>query len=234
MSLHQINAGKGLVEEIREMIEESGINENSFYKTFQQEALPLATVKQIFQQYYYYIRTFPQILSGLAPRVDDELIRLKICRTVVSELGDGKGDAHYIMFEKALAGIGVTLDDYRNVKYIPEADALVKDLERLFLRESPSFALGAHYVIEEFGFPMIANLYEGFRLYKGWQHEDYNYFYLHILIECNHVDWIQDAMLAAAKDETAKKEIIEGARQVLASLNNFWQGLNQLAVSKAA
>ncbi|MEQ4532499.1 MAG: iron-containing redox enzyme family protein [Mixta sp.] len=222
------------MEEIREMIEESGINENSFYKTFQQEALPLATVKQIFQQYYYYIRTFPQILSGLAPRVDDELIRLKICRTVVSELGDGKGDAHYIMFEKALAGIGVTLDDYRNVKYIPEADALVKDLERLFLQESPSFALGAHYVIEEFGFPMIANLYEGFRLYKGWQHEDYNYFYLHILIECNHVDWIQDAMLAAAKDETAKKEIIEGARQVLASLNNFWQGLNQLAVSKAA
>lgn len=234
MSLHQVNTGKGLVEEIRAMIEISGINENSFYKTFQQEELPLETVKHIFQQYYYYIRTFPKILSGLAPRVDDELIRLKICRTVVSELGDGKGDAHYIMFENALAGIGIKLDDYREANYIPETEALVNDLKRLFLQEEPSYALGAHYVIEEFGFPMIANLYEGFRLYKGWRHEDYNYFYLHILIECNHVDWIQDAMLAAAKDDEMKREIIEGARQVLVSLNNFWQGLNTLAVRKAA
>lgn len=196
--------------------------------------MPLETVKVIFQQYYYYIRTFPQILSGLAPRVDDEFIRLKISRTVVSELGDGKGDAHFIMFKKALAGIGVMLDDYKQTSHIPEAKNLVNDLERLFSRESPNCALGAHYVIEEFGFPMIVNLYEGFRLYKGWEHEDYNYFYLHILIECNHVDWIQDAMLAAATDAKSESEIIEGARQVLLSLNAFWQGLNNIAVKKAA
>ncbi|WP_216654543.1 hypothetical protein [Providencia stuartii] len=78
---------------------------------------------------------------------------------------------------------------------------------------------------------MIVNLYEGFRLYKGWKHEDYNYFYLHILIECNHVDWIQEAMLAAAKDDVSKFEIIEGARQILELLNNFWKGLNRLAVN---
>ncbi|WP_254446391.1 iron-containing redox enzyme family protein [Pantoea sp. CCBC3-3-1] len=234
MTVSNINESYNLVATIRKMIDDSGINENSFYKTFQKEALPLETVKEIFQQYYYYIRTFPQILSGLAPRVDDELIRLKICRTVVSELGDGKGDAHFIMFEKALAGIGVKLDDYNKITHMQEAENLVTDLRRLFLQESPTFSLGAHYVIEEFGFPMIANLYEGFRLYKGWVHEDYNYFYLHILIECNHVDWIQDAMLAAATDEKSKSEILEGAKQVLFSLNNFWQGLNNLAIKKAA
>ncbi|AUH02548.1 iron-containing redox enzyme family protein [Prodigiosinella confusarubida] len=216
------------------MIDSSGINENVFYKTFQQEKLPLNTVKDIFQQYYYYIRTFPQILSGLAPRVDDELIRLKICRTVVSELGDGKGEPHYIMFEKSLEGIGVKLDDYQKAHYIPEAENLVNGLRRLFLSESPNYAIGAHYVIEEFGFPMIANLYEGFRLYDGWKHEDFNYFYLHILIECNHVDWIQDALFAAATDETACEEIISGAEQVLAILNDFWHGLNQLALKMAA
>ncbi|EOE0521757.1 iron-containing redox enzyme family protein [Providencia stuartii] len=222
---------KNLIEEIREMINNSGINENEFYKTFQKEVLPLDTVKTIFQQYYYYIRTFPQILSGLAPRVSDELIRLKICRTVVSELGDGKGDAHYIMFENVLAGIGITLDEYKTANYNLETKELIENLNRLFLVESPNYALGAHYVIEEFGFPMIVNLYEGFRLYKGWKHEDYNYFYLHILIECNHVDWIQEAMLAAAKDDVSKFEIIEGARQILELLNNFWKGLNRLAVN---
>ncbi|EMI5491209.1 iron-containing redox enzyme family protein [Providencia stuartii] len=220
-----------LVDEIRKMITSSRINENDFYKTFQKEILPLDIVKTIFQQYYYYIRTFPRILSGLAPRVSDELIRLKICRTVVSELGDGKGDAHYIMFEKVLTAIGISLDDYENADYNQETKDLIENLNRLFLFESPNYALGAHYVIEEFGFPMIVNLYEGFRLYKGWQHEDYNYFYLHILIECNHVDWIQEAMLAAAKNDDSKMEIIEGARQVLESLNNFWSGLNRLATT---
>ncbi|WNJ96290.1 iron-containing redox enzyme family protein [Vibrio ruber] len=223
------NQGKSIISTIKEMIEESGINHNDFYKTFQQEPLPLNKVKEIFQQYYYYIRTFPQILSGLAPRVEDELIRLKISRTVVSELGDGHGDPHYIMFEKSLSAIGVTLDDYKEASYIPEAESLVSNLERLFLKESPNYAIGAHYVIEEFGYPMIVNLYEGFRLYDSWEHEDFNYFYLHILIECNHVDWIQDALISAATDEQAKDELLSGAAQVLEVLMNFWNGLNRLA-----
>jgi pyrroloquinoline-quinone synthase len=227
----QFTDAAAVVERVKKMVAESGINENVFYKTFRKEPLPLEVVKEVFQQYYLYIRTFPQILSGLAPRVDDELIRQKISRTVVSELGDGEGDPHFVMFEQALKGIGVELDDYRTVQHAPEAEELVANLRRLFLGEPPNYAIGAHYVIEEFGFPMIANLYEGFRLYSGWEHEDFNYFYLHILIECNHVDWIQDALLAAATDEVASEQIISGAAQVLDSLDAFWQGLNRIATA---
>lgn len=222
-----------VVEQVKEMVAESGINENVFYQTFRKEPLPKEVLKEVFQQYYLYIRTFPQILSGLAPRVDDELIRQKISRTVVSELGDGEGDPHFLMFEAALKGVGVELDDYRVVKHAPEAEHLVADLRRLFLEESPNYAIGAHYVIEEFGFPMIVNLYEGFRLYSGWEHDDFNYFYLHILIECNHVDWIQEALLAAATDGAAAKEIIDGAAQVLDALKAFWIGLNRIATAAA-
>ncbi|GAB3667692.1 hypothetical protein GCM10027589_33710 [Actinocorallia lasiicapitis] len=226
--------GTGIVEQIKAMIEESGINHNDFYRTFQKEPLPLDVVKEIFQQYYLYIRTFPQILSGLAPRVDDELIRLKISRTVVSELGDGHGEPHFKMFEASLKGIGVELDDYRTVQHAPEAEALVSSLRRLFLEEPPNYAIGAHYVIEEFGFPMIVNLYEGFRNYSGWEHEDYNYFYLHILIESNHVDWIQDALLAAATDTAAREELVKGAAEVLDALNAFWRGLDRIACGAPA
>jgi pyrroloquinoline-quinone synthase len=221
--------GQAVVNQIKRMIEASGINENAFYKTFREKPLPLEVVKEVFQQYYLYIRTFPQILSGLAPRVDDELIRLKICRTVVSELGDGEGEPHFQMFENSLKGIGVKLDDYRTAEHAPEVEQLVANLRRLFLKDSPNCAIGAHYVIEEFGFPMIVNLYEGFRLYDGWDHEAYSYFYLHILIECNHVDWIQDALLAAARDKSAREEIIKGAAEVLDSLNAFWTGLDRIA-----
>ena len=55
-------------------------------------------------------------------------------------------------------------------------------------------ALGGHYVIEEFGLPMINALYEGFRRYPGWNVEDFAYFHLHMLIEGDHVDWIAAAV----------------------------------------
>ncbi|WP_323379342.1 TenA family transcriptional regulator [Streptomyces durbertensis] len=231
MGSNEVEAGTEVIARIKQMIDDSGINENAFYQTLRKEPLPKEVLKEVFQQYYYYIRTFPQILAGLAARVDDEFIRLKSARTVVSELGDGHGDAHYVMFEKALAGIGVELDDYRTVTHAPEAEQLVANLRRLFLEESSNYSVGAHYVIEEFGFPMIVNLYEGFRLYEGWEHEDYNYFYLHILIEANHVDWVQDALLAAAKEESAREELIQGAAQVLEALSAFWDGLNRIATA---
>ncbi|MFJ9772642.1 TenA family transcriptional regulator [Kitasatospora sp. NPDC101157] len=228
---NEVEAGIEVISRIKQMIEESGINQNSFYQTLRKEPLPREVLKEVFQQYFYYIRTFPQILAGLAARVDDEVIRLKSARTVVSELGDGRGDAHYVMFEKALKGIGVELDDYRTVQHAPEAENLVANLRRLFLEESPNYSIGAHYVIEEFGFPMIVNLYEGFRLYDGWDHEDFNYFYLHILIEANHVDWVHDALLSAAKDEASCEELLKGAGQVLDALNQFWAGLNRIATA---
>ncbi len=223
--------GDAVVKQIQEKIELSGINNNQFYATFKKEHLNKSALKEIFQQYFYYIRTFPQILSGLAPRVDDELIRLKICRTVVSELGDGHGDPHFQMFLDSLKGIGVTLDPYETVEHNLETEHLVQELKRLFLSEDPNYAIGAHYVIEEFGFPMIVNLYEGFRKYGGWKHEDYNYFYLHILIESNHVDWIQDALLAAVKNDESAEQVLAGADQVLEALSLFWEGLNRIAKS---
>ncbi|MGS1023954.1 TenA family transcriptional regulator [Burkholderia glumae] len=221
--------GTELVNRIKQAVVDSGINDNVFYRTFRAGRLPLDGVKPVFQQYYYYIRTFPQILAGLSHRVDNETIRLKLARTVVSELGDGVGEAHFLMFERVLSGIGVELDDYRTASYIPEATALVDGLRDLFLEKPASCALGAHYVIEEFGFPMMVALYEGFRLYPNWKHEDFTYFYLHMLVEQDHVEWIQEALMAAAANPETHAQAESGAKQVLALLNDFWAGLDRHA-----
>lgn len=158
---------------------------------------------------------------------------MKLSRTVVSELGDNDdGDAHFKMFEDVLAAVGVTLDDWRNADYETETVQLVKGLEKIFLTGNCNTALGAHYVIEEFGFPMIVALYEGFRMYPGWKHEDYMYFYLHLLIECHHVDWIGAAVREAAVDEKSVNAIEAGARDVLKLLAAFWSGLYRIATSE--
>jgi pyrroloquinoline-quinone synthase len=227
----QAHLGQTLIAEIKDLIDESGINTNDFYMTFRKEPLDPSTLKHVFQQYYYYIRTFPQILAGLSARVDSELIRMKLARTVVSELGDnGEGKPHFQMFEDVLAGVGVALDDWTTVDHIPEVQHLVAGLRNLFLERPTNYALGAHYVIEEFGFPMIVNLYEGFRLYKGWKHADLMYFYLHLLVEANHVDWIGDAVLEAATTPNDAADIRAGAEEVLVLLKKFWAGLNRLAL----
>jgi pyrroloquinoline-quinone synthase len=222
--------GLELVAKIKRLVVESNINDNAFYRTFRARKLSPAALKGVFQNYYYYIRTFPKILAGLTGRVDDELVRMKLSRTVVSELGDnGEGKPHFIMFEDVLAAVGVELDDWRHAKHIPEAERLVDGLRQLFLVRPYNYALGAHYVIEEFGFPMIVALYEGFRQYESWSHESFAYFYLHLLIEANHVDWIGAAVIAAATDERSIHEIEQGAREVLELLAGFWSGLDRLA-----
>lgn len=227
----EIDLGDRVVKNIQRQIELSGINDNIFYREFRSRVFSAAELKTVFQQYYYYIRTFPQILSGLAARVDNERIRMKLARTVVSELGDnGQGEAHFKMFEDVLSAVGVTLDDWRTADYAPETAALVSGLERIFLAGDCNAALGAHYVIEEFGFPMIVALYEGFRNYSGWKHEEYMYFYLHLLIECNHVDWIGDAVREAAIDEAAAASAESGAQGVLSLLQSFWSGLHRIAM----
>lgn len=223
-------SGEQVIQNIRVMIEDSNINNNDFYKTFRTSTLESPILKDIFQQYYYYIRTFPQILAGLSGRVESEFIRMKLSRTVVSELGDGQGDPHFIMFEKVLLDLGIELDDWREAKLTTETEELVNGLRHLFLKKPTNYALGAHYVIEEFGFPMIVNLYEGFRLYKDWKHESFSYFYLHMLIESEHVDWINAAILEAAKEPLSTSQLEDGAREVLDLLSNFWSGLNRLAM----
>ncbi len=224
--------GVEVANEIKNMIAVSNINNNEFYKTFRSKEMDPQSLKDIFQQYYYYIRTFPKILAGLSYRVENETIRMKLSRTVVSELGDnGSGKPHYLMFEDVLKEVGVTLEDWKNVEYIPEAENLVNGLRKLFLEQPVNKAIGAHYVIEEFGFPMIVALYEGFRQYKKWTHEGYLYFYLHILVEAHHVDWILDAVIEAASDTKSAQQLKEGAAEVLALLNDFWNGLNNLAIN---
>jgi len=226
--------GKGrgleLVANIKRMVGDSNINNNSFYNTFRLKRLPPNVLKAVFQNYYYYIRTFPKILAGLSARVDNEIVRMKLARTVVSELGDnGEGKAHFVMFEDVLSAVGVKLDPWQTAKHIPEAEGLVDGLRNLFLVKPCNYALGAHYIIEEFGFPMIVALYEGFRQYENWSHESFAYFYLHLLIEANHVDWIGDAVVEAADGEQSSNEIKQGAGEVLTLLASFWSGLNRLA-----
>ena len=58
METGSTNLGNQVVKKIQEKIEISGINNNEFYNTFKSEELDKETLKFIFQQYYYYIRTF--------------------------------------------------------------------------------------------------------------------------------------------------------------------------------
>lgn len=220
---------------IKEMIYSSNINDNDFYRTFRHsKLLPPEILKTVFQQYYYYIRTFPQILAGTSHRVTNEVVRLRLARTVVSELGDGVGDPHFVLFERVLKSVGVELDDWNTASYIAEAAALVNGLKDLFLAKPVPYAIGAHYVIEEFGFPMIVALYEGFRRYPGWKHEDFTYFFLHLVVESEHVAWIEEALTnQLACDPDSAAQIEAGAAAVLQLLGNFWRGLDMICQSRA-
>lgn len=225
--------GAALVRHIRRLVDEAGVNDNEFYRNFRSGKVSLAGVKTVAQQFFHYNRTFTQTMAGLCHRTESETIRLRLGQTVVSELGGGNGDPHFVLFEKALAGIKVTLDDYRRVPRTPETEQFVEGLRELFLKMPPYYAVGAHFVLEETGAPMIGALYEGFRNYPGWKHEDFGYFYIHMIVEKDHVEWIEAAIIEAGDDTLASQQIEAGARRVLELLGVFWSGLNRLSLQYA-
>jgi pyrroloquinoline-quinone synthase len=200
--------------------------ENDFYRWFRKGGMSRSELKIFADQYFYYIRTFPQILAGLSHRVDIESVRAQLAKTVVSELGDGDPDRiHFRMFENALAAVGVSVDPIDEVTHIPEASALVDGIRELFLNDSVHAALGAHYTIEQTGLPMISSLYEGFRTLEGSTIESMEYFYLHLLVEHEHVEWITAAVAPYLDESDARADIERGAMRMTTLLGNFWAGL---------
>lgn len=212
--------------QLREVVLGSGVNENSFFSRFCSETPDTNTIQKFSDQYFYYIRTFPQILAGLSFRVTDERVRLQLAKTVVSELGGSEGKEHFEMFLDVLKSVGIDGIDTESQRYLPETIELVAGLERIFLKEHPDVAIGGHYAIEETGLPMIENLYQGFAKAKGTNTESMAYFYLHLILESDHVDWISDAVNARAGNLSSEARMKEGCEEVTRLLCNFWEALS--------
>jgi pyrroloquinoline quinone (PQQ) biosynthesis protein C len=201
--------------------------DNDFFRGWRNSVWKVPDVQFFADQYYLYIRTFPQILAGLAHRVDDEVVRKELAKTIVSELGDEGGEIHFKLFEKACEAIGVHINGLDTATYIPEAVGLVDGIKDLFLRDRVEAALGGHYTIEVSGLPMISSFYEGFRTLPGSHIESMDYFYLHLLVEREHVEWIQNAVAQACGTEQGQADIRRGALRIAQLLGDFWAALNR-------
>ncbi|MET7766701.1 iron-containing redox enzyme family protein [Streptomyces sp. NPDC005336] len=208
--------------------------DNDFFATVRAQQLTVDDVQKFADQYYLYIRTFPKILAGLSHRVDNEEIRKELAKTVVSELGGGGegGMGHYKMFENACAPLGIDIAEAGSIEYLPETTALVEGIRTLFLEGSIEAALGGHYTIELSGLPMIKSLYEGFRPLPGSNVESMEYFYLHLLIEREHVEWIHAAVEQATGGQESREEIRRGALHIAELLGDFWGALHREIVQQ--
>jgi pyrroloquinoline-quinone synthase len=228
----QVTPATRSVEEIfarlDELIGTVPVDDNRFYENFRSRDLTRDELQFFADQYFYYIRTFPQILAGLSHRVDSEAVRVELAKTIVSELGEGlPGKKHFELFQNVIGALGIKVRDDLAVPHSPESEALVDGLRQIFLRDSPIVAVGGHYTIEKVGLGMIHNLYEGFRRYPEITVPDMEYFYLHLFIESDHVSWISEAVKQHAGDPEAVAELEEGALRVAKLLADFWEGLYQ-------
>src|SRR4051812_50064038 len=105
--------GADLVRHIRRLVDESGVNDNEFFRNFKAGKVSLDGVKTVGQQFFHYNRTFTQTMAGVCFRTESEMTRPRLAQTVVSELCGGPEGPHFPPFQKAVAGIGVNGPDAR-------------------------------------------------------------------------------------------------------------------------
>jgi pyrroloquinoline-quinone synthase len=207
---------------------------NRFFAAFRDGRFTVDDIRFFTDQYYLYIRTFPQILAGLAHRVDDEGIRRELAKTIVSELGGSAGEVHFRLFERAIGPLGITATPIDEAEHIEAAVALVDGIKELFYNDTVEAALGGHYTIEQSGLPMISSFYEGFRRFPESTYESMEYFYLHLLVEHDHVVWIRGAVQRALGDDTTRADIRRGALRIADLLGDFWDALASRVPAAAA
>jgi pyrroloquinoline-quinone synthase len=209
----------------KELLQTGCVN-NGLFNTFRLGDITLTDVQMFTDQYYLYIRTFPQILAGLSARVEDETVRRELAKTIVSELGGEGGEIHFKLFERVVNQLGIDVAGVGEAEYFPETIALVEGIKQLFLEDNIAAALGGHYTIEFSGLPMISSLYEGFRTFADSTTESMEYFYLHLLVEREHVEWIHSAVERVAHP-SARAEIRRGALRIAELLGDFWGALQR-------
>jgi pyrroloquinoline quinone (PQQ) biosynthesis protein C len=205
------------------------VNTNLFFKTFLDQRLTQAQLREWLIQYHYYCKHFVKLLEGLLYRTPlEELeMRAQLARTLDSELGSGCSEqAHIRLLERFADAIGLSRDDLRRSSPIPPVEKYLRLLHRLFMQEDFLAAVGAELAVEVTAAAEFRYFHPGLLLYQRFSSEDLVFFELHLKAEEDHGRWLADAVRATTKSKSDRERVAACARTTADAWHRFWEGMH--------
>ena len=221
---------------VREL-ERHPVNTNDFFQAFKDRHLSRSRLQAFLRQYHYFCKHFVKVLEGLLYRTPlDELdMRVELAKTLHSELGSGSSEqAHIRLLERFAEALGVSPDELARTEPIPEVQAYLALLRRLFIESDYLTALGAEMAVEITAAAEFKYFLPGLKKYGTFPSQALVFFEMHIEAEDCHGAWLTDAVRKTARTQADLDQVAVGARTTADAWQAFWQGMYREVFDKAS
>jgi pyrroloquinoline-quinone synthase len=216
------------LEPLLKELESHPVNTNAFFQAFKDRWLSRDQLHAFLRQYHYFCKHFVKELEGLLYHtpVDEVELRVELIKTLHSELGDGHGEhAHIRLLERFTQASGLSKSDLDGTIPIPEVEAYLSVLHRLFTESNYLAALGAELAVETTAAAEFRYFYPGLTKYEDFRASDLAFFQLHLEAEECHSQWLAEAVRKTAVTQTDLDEVATGARATADAWQMFWEGM---------
>ena len=193
-----------------------------------------AQLRLFSQEFYHYVKAFPNHLCYIIARSENEEIRHALLMNLMDELGgkpfvkhSNSSGAHYNTFKRFASAVGLTDEDLQQeqktytkkfnmgfVNYYQHAP---------FLCTVASIAPGIEYLFS--GWMKLA--LQGLIKQNRFTREELFHFHLHVKLDEHHVNNIKKAIIHLLEDSFHREQIVQGVRFTLEASIAFFKDLYQ-------
>lgn len=197
---------------------------NPFFEHGKRQGWTREELSAFSPDYYHWVLSFPRILAGLVNNVQDEKSWFFLTQILFSELGSGNEDRmHFRLLGDLLVKLGLKREEIAAGPRYAETIELVEGLERIYKDRNLLSGMGAQYALEKQAFPMLAQLYDGFRHFDGLSASDFEYFEIHLVEEPEHLRCMQECIGHYMSTPEDQDRVVAGAQQCLDLIAAFWR-----------
>ncbi|MGD8408412.1 MAG: iron-containing redox enzyme family protein [Thiohalophilus sp.] len=195
----------------------------------------LAETKQLSRQqakrfallYYPHIlrtRLYQANALGITP---DEDIQFALSEILYDEYGNGDPQrSHMAVYRKFMRALDISDEEIQNPPVIPELEMYIHTMMRLSQGQDWLAAVAAVGIASEWPIPAYyEKLLRGLKTIPGIQDDDLELFSSHIVLDIEHSQMMEDALMRYADNEHHRQQILRGVQLNLDARQVFLNGL---------
>ncbi|MFO1044245.1 MAG: iron-containing redox enzyme family protein [Planctomycetaceae bacterium] len=173
-------------------------------------------------QLYHLVLGFPFHIAGAISTTRDENVLAVLARNLYAEVGGADGEAHIDLFRRILRATGVSIDRPHPKLLWPETVALESSCSQYYRHPNLGLKLGSLFAFEAMSSPMVSHWVKGLRNSSNLKEWEIEFFVVHVDIEKEHVEDIQECAAMSAGDEDFRGWFEIGAVEIMSSLERLW------------
>ncbi len=212
------------VQEMQAVIARWSLLKHPFYEMWNRGELTLQALREYAKQYYAHVQAFPTYLSAVHSRCEDMSARQVLLENLIDE--ERGAENHPELWLRFAEGLGVSREEVRSARLLPETVASVKALQRLTCSDRFIEGVAALYAYESQVPEVARSKREGLAKFYGIaEARAVSYFSVHEQADVEHSEGEVNLLLTHCNTEDSRRRALEAAGQSAQAMWSFLDGI---------